>query len=219
MGKYTDTHKLYFNKDGKEVPSATTILKILNKPAIATWANCLGFKQLKLKDVLDDSADFGTLVHEIISAHIKGHYYIYCPNGRVPRCKLLAALDNFLKWYNNNDIKPILSEEEFTSDLYGGTVDFYGKVNGKYTIVDFKTSKKIRITMFFQLALYTKLLEENGYKVEQVGIVLCNEKKDDTKFISRDELNKYIDVADILVHLFHKYYNLNENDEWGDSII
>lgn len=218
MGKYSENHTLYYNDKGEEVPSATTLLKIINKPSLSNWANMLGFKRLRVSDVLNERSEFGTLIHEIISAYIKGNYYIYCNDKDIPKEEIYGALNNFLKWYNNNTIECIFSEESFSSDLFGGTIDFYGKVNGLHTIVDFKTSKQIRFTMFIQLALYTKLLEEKGYKVEQVGIVLCNERVHDTKFISREELNPYIDLANTLIDIFHKYYNLNEKDRWGENL-
>ena len=47
---YTTGHTVYKNKYKKEVPSVTTILKILNKPALQKWANSLGFKRQKLDD-------------------------------------------------------------------------------------------------------------------------------------------------------------------------
>ena len=44
MGKFGNTHEEYINRDGVEVPSVTTILKLLNKPTLQKWANYLGFK-------------------------------------------------------------------------------------------------------------------------------------------------------------------------------
>lgn len=216
--KYSDNHTAYFNSSGEEVPSATTILKILNKPALCGWANYLGFKRLRYKDVLDNAAAFGTQIHEMISAYLLGKMYIYINDGRFDLKELYGSLSAFMKWYKSNDIEVIFSEKQFSTDTYGGTVDFYGKVNGKCTIIDFKTSKKIRLTMFIQLALYTILLERHGYEVEQVGIVLCNWKNDDVKIISRPELEKYITLAKTLVDTFHMYYNINE-DGWNDDII
>ena len=217
--KYAKDHTVYINKDNKEVPSATTIIKILNKPAISRWANYLGFKHLHIDDVLNDYARLGTQIHEMISEYLLNRMYIYVPDGDINLTDLFLSLKSFMDWYKSNDIELIFSEKKFTSDKFGGTVDFYGKVNGKYTIIDFKTSKKIRITMFIQLALYTILLEENDYKVEQVGIVLCNKQHKDTKIISREDFGEYIELAKVLIDLFHIYFNLNEKDKWGESII
>ena len=38
-------HNVYCNKDDKEVPSVTTILKIINKPSLMYWANGMGFRR------------------------------------------------------------------------------------------------------------------------------------------------------------------------------
>ena len=46
MAKQQDEHRKYFNKDGKEVPSCTTIIKMLNKPELVKWANYMGFKKI-----------------------------------------------------------------------------------------------------------------------------------------------------------------------------
>lgn len=215
--KYS-SHTEYIRPDGIEVPSATTLLKIINKPALSKWANYLGFKHLNVDAVLDDYSRFGTLVHEMINSFLNDGIYIYIHMGDINLTELKGALKSFREWYDNNKVEPIYLEKKFVSSRYGGTVDFYGKVNGKYTIIDFKTSKKIRMTMFIQLALYTMLLEEKGEKVEQVGILLCNATHKDIKIISRKELDKYIDLAKKLIDFFEVYYNVNELD-WGDKIL
>lgn len=217
--KYSKNHTAYFNSSGKEVPSATTILKILNKPTIVNWANSLGFRHLKYESVLNEYAIIGTCVHAIINSILSNVMYIYVETPDVPSKEFLAPyIRSFMNWYKNNEIEPILLEKSFTTDTFGGTLDFYGKVNGKHSIIDFKTSKKIRMSMFIQLALYTILLEKKGYVVEQVGIVLCHPQHKDTKYMSREKLNPYIALAETLVKLFHAYYDLNES-EWSDTIL
>jgi len=100
-------------------------------------------------------------------------------------------------------------------------LDFYGYINDKLTVLDFKTAKKIRITMFFQLALYTILLEEIGYVVEQVGILLVNPKvrTNNEKYILRENFQQYIDFAQKIVDIFHSYYVINNTDKWQENII
>lgn len=217
---YTQNHTIYKTKFGEEVPSATTILKILNKPSIVKWANFLGYKKLNVGEVLEDYSSKGTYVHSIINS-IFNHKKVKFEKGRgYTKDIIFRCLDNFFKWTNNNIVTAIFTERPFISDdlMIGGTLDFYGTVNGLNTLVDFKTSKKIRYVMFIQLAIYTILLEEYHYKVDQVGIVLVNEYKGGNKFISREELNPYIDIALTLIKLFHMYYNLNKK-EWNEDII
>lgn len=216
--KYTSTHKSYYYK-GVEIPSATTILKILNKPALVKWANYLGFKKQNVDMVLNEKSELGTYIHSMIEAIIAGELIVFAPTEKFTKETVYSYLNGFFTWFNRNKIEPIFQEHELTCERYGGTVDFYGMVNDKHTIVDFKTSKQIRISMFIQLALYCILLEYNGYKVEQVGIVLANNKCEDTKFITREELEPYVKFADKLIDIYHMYYDLNSVDGWSEFII
>ena len=217
--KYSKNHTCYYNSKKQEVPSATTILKILNKPALVHWANYLGFKGQRVTDVLDETSKFGTLMHSIVEAYVLNKYYIYIPTDDIPTRDVYICLNNFLKWYKTVKVEPLYTEKSFSSYDFGGTLDFYGKVDGKWTIVDYKTSKQIRLSMFIQLALYCILLERNNLPVEQVGIVLINNKSGGHKFLSIKEMEKYIDIAKLLIKIFHKYYNLNEEDSWYEEII
>lgn len=217
--KYSKNHTCYYNSKKDEVPSATTILKILNKPSLVHWANYLGFKGERVSDVLEETSKFGTLIHSIVEAYVLNKYYIYIPRYDIPTSDVYKCLNNFLKWYNTVKVEPLYTEKSFSSDEFGGTVDFYGKVNGKWTIVDYKTSKQIRLSMFIQLALYCILLKYHNLPVEQVGIVLINNKSGGHKFLSIDEMDKYIKVAKLLIKLFHEYYNLNEEYSWDEEII
>lgn len=217
--KYNSEHSLYFNSSGDEVPSATTILKMLNKPQLVKWANYLGFHNLRVENVLSESSLLGSTIHQLINMMLNQYYIIYIDDGKMPLDTIYSYMNSFKVWMNTNNINPILLEKKFSSDKFGGTLDFYGDINGKLTILDFKTSKKIRLTMFLQLALYTILLEERGYKVEQVGILLVNPNYKDEKYINRENLQQYIDFVNKLVDAFHSYYDVNILDNWNESII
>ena len=223
---YSTNHTLYYNKHGIEVPSVTTILKILNKPSLVNWANYLGFKRLNVDEIVNEAARLGTCVHELINSILLNEYIIYISRTDIPDYLISAYMMRFKRWLSVNTVEPILLEKSLSSEKFGGTIDFYGKVNDKitnscemkYTIIDFKTSKSIHMSMFFQLAMYCILLEKHGYKVDQAGILLVNNKRDDEKFISRDELQYYIDPVIKLIDFFHDYYTLN-NKSWKEKIL
>lgn len=212
MGKYSD-HSTYINNKNIEVPSVTTIIKLLNKPHIATWANTLGWKRQSYKKVLEDKANSGTLVHEIC------HEYLFNEGTKfdIPVNKLLyvknnlSTFKNFLEMHNLN---PIWGEKSFSSEKYGGTVDLYCELEGKKTIIDFKTSKKFYSSHFIQLGAYIQLLEEFDYKVEQVGILIIHEDDWDLKLLQREDMEIYINLFNKLSDIFYIVYELN--DEWKD---
>ena len=68
-------------------------------------------------------------------------------------------------------------------------------------MLDFKTSKAFYATMFIQLGGYVRLLEEEDYIVEQVGIVMIN-KVNRMKILSREEIQSYINLFNDLLKVF-----------------
>jgi hypothetical protein len=66
-----------------------------------------------------------------------------------------------LAWEKNNKLEPVMLETRLVSELYryGGQSDYLGYVNGKLTLLDFKTGG-IYPDHFFQLAAYSALVNE-----------------------------------------------------------
>ena len=174
---------------------------------------------MNVDSVLNESASLGTLVHRLINSLLSNKLIIYINDGTISNALLYSYINRFKMWLKTHTVEPILLEQKITSDKFGGTIDFYGSIDGKLTVLDFKTSKKIRLSMFFQLALYVILLEELGYEVEQVGILLVNPINKDEKYIQRKDFEKYVIFAKGLVDLFHSYNLLNDDDKWNESII
>ena len=129
---------------------------------------------------------------------------------------LYENLNTFKEFEKDYDIKPIWGEKSFSLDKFGGTVDLYCELNNKYTILDFKTSKRFYSSHFIQLGAYIQLLEANDYKVEQVAILRIKEGDYDIKIINREDMNDYIELFNRLVEVFYLVYELNE--EWGDLL-
>lgn len=215
MGKFSD-HSTYVNNKKVEVPSATTILKILNKPFIAKWANSLGWKRQSYDKVLEESANKGTFVHELLHEYMfkEGKKFdISNPDIVNFIYENVNAFKDFEKQY---EFKPLWGEKSFSVERYGGTVDLYCELNNKNTILDFKTSKRFYSSHFIQLGAYTQLLEENDLLVEQVAILRIHEGEFHIKIMSRQEIDKYIDIFNKLTDLFYMVYDLNT--EWGDLL-
>lgn len=213
MGKYSN-HSTYINKEEKEVPSVTTILKVLNKPSIAKWANFLGWKRQSYEKVLDDRAREGTIVHELCHEVLfkEGAKFDTSTPERLDFTrKHLSTFNDFLNTY---DLIPEWGEKSFSSNKFGGTVDLYCTLNGKKTILDFKTSKSFYSTQFIQLGAYIELLEESNYDVEQVAILRIKEDLWDIKIIEREEMVQYMDIFNKMTELFYLIYDLNL--EWKD---
>jgi hypothetical protein len=179
-------HTIYKKEDGTRVPSVTTFLNILAKPALIHWAWELGVQGLDYRKVRDQASDIGTLVHYLILCKLQGEEPDL--STYTPQDVGMSALpmEKFDAWLAEHEVEPILMETPMVSEgmNFGGTPDFYGKVDGKLTLLDFKTGKEIYAEAFYQVAAYRELLTQHGYSVEQVRILRVG-KSDDEGFEER----------------------------------
>lgn len=156
----------YKLKDGTRVPSVTTILGELAKPALIHWAWGLGMKGIDYKAYKDALADVGKLTHDMILADLRGEDpNAECPNYSAETVDLAEnCFISYLNWKGRHTIEPIALELPLVSEIfrYGGRADFLGRIDEKLSLVDFKTGKAIYPEHFIQLAGYAPLLVENN---------------------------------------------------------
>lgn len=167
-------HIVYKLSDGKtRVPGATTITGLLNKPYLVKWANNLGLEGIDSSKYTDEAAKIGTLAHAMIQADLQGEEIDQSQYSPVQIDLAENALISFFEWKGRHKIEPIHCETPFVSDAmkYGGTVDCYCLLDGKPTLLDFKTGKAIYEEYFVQLAAYAALLRENGFEVAETRIL------------------------------------------------
>ena len=167
MPEKTKVHTVYKNAEGKRLPSVTTVLGILDKPALINWAWKCGLDGLDYKNVRDNAADIGTLAHKMIMCHLT---HTECDTSEYSPDDVSKAENSFIKyleWEMENPIEPVLVEKPLVSDEYGygGTIDCLAKLNGDLVLIDHKTGKAIYTDMFYQLSAYEQLLKENGYAI------------------------------------------------------
>jgi hypothetical protein len=212
-------HTIYYNSTGEEVPSVTTVLKILNKPQLVKWANILGLKGIKHDKELGTLAAIGEFVHLVIEADLLGGYTIF-PVLKNPRTRAVIneRIQYYAQWKENHTLKATFMEKSFSSNTYGGTVDFYGKLDNKRTVLDFKTGKSIYLSMFLQLAAYTKLMELQNYEIDQVGIVSFSVNGVVEMYKEIEEIYEYILYFDDLVRIFNKHNKFCLEEGWKNEI-
>jgi len=161
--------------EGKKIPSVTTVLSVINKPALINWAAGqavdylvanikpgVSYDEIQLNSLFttarkahmtrkQETADIGSMVHEWISKHIKGE------NPEMPiNQQLRDSINNFLAWKEEHKVNFLLSEQPVYSKIHGycGTLDFVAKVNGELFLGDIKTSTGIYDEYFIQLSSY-----------------------------------------------------------------
>ena len=153
-----DRHE--YSVDGKIVPSVTHIIRFLACD-VAAGANA---------SMRDAAAERGSRIHEACTAYdidgedadVDGDIVGY-----------VRAYADFLRDYS---IKTWLSFEKPLCSLgvrqFAGTIDRFGMIDGKGTLVDIKTGSKLNMPMHrAQLCGYDILLSDNGFSVDRRAIL------------------------------------------------
>lgn len=164
---YKNNKSKYTNSNGYYIPRVTEIIsKMISNDILLYWANSLGFKRLKYKDVLNKAANIGTEAHSAIEKFFKDKFKT---DNNIPFL-------GFLEWYNDIEtsglqIEPIFIEKELICNLFGGTLDALLRIGGRVFIVDFKTSNHVTYSYFLQLAAYNYILKLLGINVDGVLVL------------------------------------------------
>ena len=165
----TDTGRKYKCPNGISYPSVTTVLSILSEDAIRAWRKRVGEEEAN--KISHRAATRGTAVHSIIEDYINNkedYSEGYMPN----------VIENF------KDVKGILDErigKVYAQEvpLYSehlelaGRVDCVAEFDGVLSIVDFKTSRKLKKKEWIE----GYFIQESAYAImweERTGIPIVN---------------------------------------------
>jgi len=195
-----DEKKHIYRVGKKIVYGVTSITSAMAKPFLINWAVKLtkekayseakrlgGVEFLKnLKDVLmtagrehyvvsKEARELGTRVHKKAEQWLtKGanKAELIIEMIMIEKQKERLACSAMLRFFNEHKFEPIALEGRCYSKEheYAGTVDYYGGVDGKLSVLDFKTSTGIYSSYPLQATAYAQAKEEEGFEVEQTMI-------------------------------------------------
>jgi len=207
-------HTQYKDAEGKKVPGVTTVLNsVLAKPALIKWAYGLGVKGIDMDGYRDALADVGTLAHRMILDHLRGDKTdtANCPKDQVDLAE--NCFIKYLEWEKAHKVEPIIVEEPLVSAIhgYGGTPDFYGRIDGVFTLMDFKTGKAIYDDFWYQIGGYDLLLAERVHPEEwPTSLRILNiGRSEDEKFVEETR-SSVAHEAQIFLHAL-AIYKLKRN--------
>lgn len=146
--------------NGEWYPRVTRIIQIKSKPALEYFFKEVG-NYSSVQDIKNKSAQEGSAVHEIIEKLILGE------TPEVPR-EFSAVAVAFEKFNLGGRIKsnPDLIERKIWSkkDKYAGTADALAFIDGKFGVLDIKTSTGFYPDYNLQTAAYISALREDEIK-------------------------------------------------------
>lgn len=213
----------YYEVEGLSVPSVTTILDCLPKPALPRWAAKVAAEyaydaylspgvtdldpEAIIKDIKnapfrqrDQKANLGTVVHEALESYLGGKSDEQILNELpADHAGYFYGVLHFL-----DAVEPQIEAAEATVFSkgwgYAGTADIIGLVHGVRTVIDLKTSKDIYTSHGAQIAAYAKAeLIVRDDKLEQWegaerGIVVCVNADGEFKAVPFNDLKPWFEL-------------------------
>lgn len=141
-----------YRLDGMAIPSVTTLMKPLSDD----------FYHTVDPEVLDKAAKRGTAVHNAIE-----NYITYGMEDIEPSYE--GYLEGFLAWWRRVKPKPLATECQVYHKIlrYAGTSDLLCEINGRLTLVDYKSSAQVNSKLCaVQLEGYDRAWESHGVKID-----------------------------------------------------
>jgi hypothetical protein len=169
IAETTTAGRKYNCPNGIAYPSVTTVLSILSEEAIQRWRNRVGAEEAN--KISHRASTRGTSVHAIIEKYLLN--YIDYDDGYLPN-----IIDNF------KSVQRVLDERIGTihgleSPLYSdhlgiaGRVDCVAEFDGVLSIIDFKTSRKLKKVEYIE----NYFIQESAYAImweERTGKPIVN---------------------------------------------
>lgn len=185
---FPDGKRYYTTPDGIKLPSVTTVIGAKGKEAILKWRQRVGEEEANRVSKLSTSR--GTNLHTICENYLNND----------PKY-LLKVMPDALEMFKS--IKPYLNrinnihyqEQALWSVGIGmaGRVDCIAEFDGKLSVIDFKTSKRIKTkedidSYFAQCVAYAMMYEELvGEPIDQIVIIMAVENEKPLLFVEKTE--------------------------------
>lgn len=201
---FTESNHSYWLEDEngkkKRLCGVTTMLSVLDKPALIPWAVGVTVDYIRknldrlseepsvlLREAKDESnkvrdlsAEIGSAIHNWIEQHIKGEQPEMPTDDRV-----LIGVNSFLEWVDEFKVEFKHSELLVYSKKYNyvGTLDIIATINGEDYLLDIKTGNALYAEVKLQTSAYKRAYEEeSGNKLKgRWALRISKETEDEYK--------------------------------------
>ena len=176
--------RYYVTPEGNKYPSITTVLSAYNIKEIMAWRKRVGDEEAN--KISRQASSRGTRIHTLCEQYL---------NNKELTFKTPLDTETF------NIFKPVLhrinniyaQEIRMYSDhlRIAGTVDCVAEFDGKLSIIDFKTSKRLKNeedieNYFMQVSGYAVMFEERfGIPVNRVVVAIAVDDQDPQVFVAK----------------------------------
>jgi CRISPR/Cas system-associated exonuclease Cas4 (RecB family) len=193
-----DGKRHYVTPNGK-YPSITSVLSVLSRDGIAEWRRRVG--ETEANRISTQAARRGTNVHQMAEDYLNNELTEknFLPHERLLFHPIKKALDK--------SIGQIYAQEApLYSDYLGlaGRVDCVAEWDGRLSIIDFKTSRKLKkkewIESYFQQATAYAIMweERTGIPVDKLVIVITVDDEDEAQVFVEKRDNWHDDLINTI---------------------
>jgi len=173
----------YETPSGKKYPSVTSVLGLLGKAEIMAWRKAVGEEEANR--ISSRAARRGTAIHSLCED--------YLLNKEVNPTPFDLEVFNSIKPHLNRINNVHCLETQLYSDYLqvAGTVDCIAEFDGRLSIIDFKTSKRVKSRddihgYFMQTSAYAVMFEERtGIPVDRLVIIMSVDDSDTLIFVEK----------------------------------
>ena len=185
---FPDGKRYYQLPDGTRLPSVTTVIGAKGKQAIMEWRKRVGEEQAN--KISRQASSRGTNLHTLCEKYLNNDEKYF-----------MSAMPDAFQMFKS--IKPLLNkidnihyqEQALWSVKIGmaGRVDCIGEYDGVLSVIDFKTSKRVKNkedidNYFAQCTAYSMMYEELiGKPVDQLVVIMAVENDEPLVFIEKTE--------------------------------
>lgn len=200
---FPDGKRYYMTPDGKKLPSVTTVVGAQKKQAIMEWRKRVG--EEVANKISKQATSRGTNVHTLCEHYLNNEPK---PPGVVmPDAKeMFISLKPLLDKINNIHYQ----EVGLWSTQLGlaGRVDCIGEYEGVLSVIDFKTSKKLKDIKdiqdyFWQTTAYALMYEELvGQPIDDIVIIMA--VQDSGPVVFKQKTQDHIEGLVRAIDYYHK---------------
>lgn len=192
----TENGRLYQTPSGRAYPSVTSVLSILGKREIMEWRKRVGEEEANR--ISGRAKSRGTAVHSLCESYLRNEEVEPGPFDLETFRSLRPLLDRI-------DNIHCLETQLYSNYLQvAGTVDCIAEFDGKMSVIDFKTSKRVKSRddihgYFMQTAAYAVMFEElTKIPVGRLVVLMAVDDEDSLVFIEkRDEwIGEFIKIRE-----------------------
>jgi len=171
---FSDGSRFYKLPDGTKLPSVTTVIGATKRDAIQAWRNRVG--EEVANKISRKASGRGTAVHKLCENYLNNEEVVM---NMPDAFEMFLSIKPHLNRINNIHYQ----EQTLWSTQLGmaGRVDCIGEFDGVLSVIDFKTSKKVKShediqDYFWQTSAYALMYEELiGEPIHDLVIVMAVE--------------------------------------------